>query len=127
MLCIIEILDYRPCALHFLYIWKYFFFFLGRGVLCLCVYVCECLCVCQECGQMYTPHYSVSTNNKIILLSWNVKGLGNKIKCAQVFTHLKALKGDILFYKRLKTVNINSNRAGFCRCIRHPSIPKQEV
>lgn len=48
---------------------------------------------------------SMSTvNDKITLASWNVRGLGNNIKCGKVYSYLNSLKADILFLQETHTI-----------------------
>lgn len=49
---------------------------------------------------------SIIQNAKITLTSWNVRGLGNNIKCGKVFSHLNSLKADILFLEETHTIKV---------------------
>ncbi len=42
---------------------------------------------------------SVNSSSNLSLVSWNVKGLGHVIKRGRVFSHLKTLKPDIIFFQ----------------------------
>lgn len=46
----------------------------------------------------------MNLNGTISLLSWNVRGFGNDLKCGKVFSHLNSLKGHILFLQETHTI-----------------------
>lgn len=47
---------------------------------------------------------STFLNYKITLTSWNVRDLGNNIKCGKVYSHLNLWKADILFLQETHTI-----------------------
>lgn len=69
--------------------WSLYFLFWGK-LLCHCCY-------------KYNLYFSMAHRGYgappagLTLVSWNVRGLGNSVKCAKVFSHLKSLSSDIAF------------------------------